>query len=116
MDLSIYNVIQGPVVTEKAYELNKSLKKLVLFVHPEANKPLIKEAFKKLFNVEVDNIRIIVRKGKTRRVGRRMVHGSTKKKAIITLAEGHSLSFFDQAGAANQNDERGVNVEHNENR
>jgi large subunit ribosomal protein L23 len=98
MDLSIYDVIQKPVISEKAYKLNKDLKKLVLRVHMHANKPMIKEALKKLFNVEVKNICILVRKGKNRRVGRRVVTGSDAKKAIITLAEGYSINLFDQAG------------------
>ena len=96
---SIYNVIQGPVISDKAYKLNKDSKKLVLIVHPDANKPLVKEALKKLFNVEVENVRILVCKGKTRRIGRRQVVGSSRKKAIVTLKDGYSLSFFDQAGA-----------------
>ena len=101
MDLSIYDIIQGPVVTDKALRLNQKLKKLVLRVHPHANKPLIAEALEKLFDVKVDNVRIIVRKGKfrkTRRGGRQMTQGATIKKAIVTLAKGHNLDLFDQAG------------------
>lgn len=98
MDLSIYDVIQKPVISEKAYKLNRDLKKLVLTVHMHANKPMIKEALKKLFNVEVTNICVLVRKGKNRRVGRRKVQGSDAKKAIVTLAEGYSINLFDQAG------------------
>lgn len=111
MDLSIYDVIKGPVVTDKAYELNKNLKKLVLWIHPEANKPLVKEAFKKLFNVEVENVRIIVRAGKVRRVGRRVIEGASRKKAIVTLAEGYSLDLFEQAGTGEVTGERVANVE-----
>lgn len=113
MDLSIYNVIIGPVITDKAYELNTKFKKLVLWVHPFANKPLVKEAFKKLFNVEVENVRIIVRAGKLRKVGRKVVQGSSKKKAIVTLAEGYSLNLFDQAGTSEVAGERVANVENN---
>jgi len=98
MDLTIYDVIQGPVVTDKAFRLNRDLKKLVLKVHPHANKPMVKEALEKLFNVKVDNVRIIRRKGKRRIVNKRVVEGSATKKAIITLAEGYSLDLFDQAG------------------
>lgn len=100
MDLSIYDVIQGPVVTDKAFWLNQKMKKLVLRVHPHANKPMIAEALEKLFDVKVDSVRIIVRKGKLRKTrrGREMTQGSTTKKAIITLAEGSSLNLFDQAG------------------
>jgi large subunit ribosomal protein L23 len=100
MDLSIYDVIQGPVVTDKAYRLNQNLKKLVLRVHPHANKPMVAEALEKLFDVKVDNVRIIVRKGKFRKTrrGREMTQGPTVKKAIVTLAAGHNLDLFDQAG------------------
>lgn len=105
MDLTIYDVIKGPVITEKAYELNQKLKKLVLWVHPAANKPLIAQAFKKIFNVDVDNVRIVVRKGKQRRVGRRVVQGTLKKKAIVTLVEGQSLNFLEQQTAPQQNGE-----------
>jgi large subunit ribosomal protein L23 len=99
MDLSIYDIILGPVITEKAYELNKQLKKLVLRVHPQANKPLVKEALEKLFDVRVKNVNISVRKGKNRSVGRRSIQGSMIKKAIVTLAEGYSLDLLDQTGA-----------------
>lgn len=100
MDLSIYDVIQKPVISEKAYKLNRDLKKLVLRVHPKANKPMVKEALKKLFNVKVEDVRILVRKGKNRRVGRMAIQGSDTKKAIVTLAEGYSINLFDQIGDA----------------
>lgn len=100
MDISIHDVIRGPVVTGKAYKLNNQKKQLVLTVHLEANKTLVKEALKKLFNVDVDKVRMSIRKGKTRRVlkGRLKVTSKATKKAIVTLAEGHALDFFDQAG------------------
>jgi large subunit ribosomal protein L23 len=99
MELTIYDIIQGPLVTEKAVSLNKKLKKLVLKVHPQANKPLVKEALEKLFGVKVEDVNIMVRKGKKRMVGRRPVHSSTIKKAVVTLKEGHSLDLLDQAGS-----------------
>lgn len=99
MDLNIYDIIVGPVVTDKAYRLSRNFNKLALYVHMHANKPLVKRALEELFNVKVEEIRMLVRKGKTRRVGRRAVQGSSSKKAIITLAKGYSLDLFDQAGA-----------------
>ena len=104
--LTIYDVIQSPVVTDKAFRLNKDLKKLVLNVHPWANKPMVKEALEKLFNVKVDKVHIIRRKGKRRIVNRKVVVGSTRKKAIVTLVKGHSLDLFDQAGKAVVKSER----------
>ena len=98
--LTIYNIIQSPVVTDKAFRLNKDLKKIVLNVHPWANKPLVKEALEKLFNVKVNKVHIIRRKGKRRIVNRRVVVGPTKKKAIVTLVKGYSLDLFDRVGKA----------------
>lgn len=98
MRLTIYDIIQGPVITEKAYNLNKRLKKLVLKVHPHATKPLIKEALQKLFDVKVEDVNISVRKGKIRTVGRRVIKGSLVKKAYVTLAEGYKLDLLDQSG------------------
>lgn len=94
MDLTLYDIIKGPRITEKAYRLNQKSKQLVLEVHPKANKPLIAEALKKLFNVEVEKIGIINMKGKKRTVGRKTGRFSTigkmRKKAIITLKEGQT--------------------------
>jgi large subunit ribosomal protein L23 len=109
MDLNIYTIIKRPRITSKAYRLNQVLKQLVLEVHPQANKPLIAEALKKLFNVEAEKIRIIVSKGKNRRSGRHIVTGITKKKAIVTLKKGYSVDLMGwnapSAGSSEQSDQ-----------
>jgi large subunit ribosomal protein L23 len=97
MDLTIYDIIKGPVISEKAYKLNKKTKKLMLKVHPAANKPLIASAVEKLFNVEVEDVCTYIRKGKNRTVKRRVSSGSDMKIAVVTLAKGQSLDMFDQA-------------------
>jgi len=100
MDITIYNVILGPWMTDKAYKLNRDLKKLVLRVNPAANKPLIKEALEKLFKVKVKTIRTVVRQGKTvRRFRRRPTQKQSIKKAIVTLHDGYSIDIWNQAGA-----------------
>lgn len=96
---SLYQVIKGPVISDKAYKLNHMLKKLVLEVHPSANKPMIEEVLQKLFDVKVKSIRIITRKGKVKFIKRRRIKTSDSKRAIITLAEGYSLETISQAGA-----------------
>ncbi len=99
MDLTIYDIIKGPVISDKAYKLNKLLKKLFLKVHPHANKKLVAEALEKLFNVKVKDVKIQVRKGKTRMVRRKKITRPDEKRAIVTLADGYSLDLFEQAGA-----------------
>lgn len=93
MELSLYEVIRRPRATHKAYDLNQNYKQLVLEVHPKANKPLIAEALKKLFNVEAEKIRIVVNKGRKRRVGRFETVGVMRKKAIVTLREGDLVNL-----------------------
>lgn len=102
MDLTIYDIIQGPVISDKAQKLNTTFQKLVLKVHPHSNKPLIKEAIEKLFNVKVDNVRVMVRKGKLRRVGKFEVQGKLQKKAVVTLKEGYTIDLFGHQGAPAQ--------------
>lgn len=88
MDLNLHNVIIRPRATSKVYRLNQTLQQIVLEVHPQANKPLIKEALKKLFNVDAEKIRTITTQGKFRRAGRYEFQGKKCKKAIITLKKG----------------------------
>lgn len=99
MDLTIYDIIKGPVITDKAFKLNKKFKKLVIKVHPSANKPLVKEALEKLFNVKVEKVSIIVRKGKATSFKRVISHKPLTKKAVVTLKEGYDLDMFDQSQA-----------------
>lgn len=112
MDLAIYNIIKGQRVTEKAYKLNNELKKLVLEIHPKANKPMVALALKKLFNVEIEKIAIIVSKGKNKRVGRFKFTAKNSKKAIITLKHGYSVDAMDISNTEIQEDSsRKVNTE-----
>lgn len=99
MRISLYEVIRGPIFSEKSALLADKYKKVVLEVHPHANKPMIAEALEKLFNVKVESVRTLVRKGKIRSVKRRSTQGKTVKRAIITLQEGYSLDMAHQAGA-----------------
>lgn len=98
LKLTVYDIIRGPVLTEKAYKQYKKLQKLVLDVHPQANKPQIAQAIEKLFDVKVKEVRVIVRKGKTKniRVARKTTQDALKKKALVTLAAGYSLDLLGQ--------------------
>jgi len=100
MDLTIYDIIRGPRITQKATRLNSVYKQLVINVHPQANKPMIAEALRKLFDIVVEKIRIVTSQGKRRRSGRHVVVGAYKKKAIITLKEGYSLDSLMGTSAA----------------
>ncbi len=98
MKLSVYEIIVGPVVSNKAYRLHQTLKKLTLQVHPHANKSLVANAMHVLFNVKVEAVNIIVRKGKNKISRSRNVSvDNLKKFAIVTLKDGETMNFFTDA-------------------
>jgi len=99
MDLNIYEIIKGPVTSTKANLLNQKHKKLVLKVHPQANKTQIKEALQRLYEVKVDKINTLNRMGKTRRIRRNVtIERSTTKRVIVTFKEGYEIDLFGHAG------------------
>ena len=93
--LNYYDVILKPVVTEKSME-GMGEKKYTFFVHPEANKTMIKEAVEKMFEgTKVASVNTMNLDGKTKRRG--LVYGKTskKKKAIVTLtADSKDIEIF----------------------
>ena len=98
MAINIYDVIKSVAISEKAQKENKTGEKFILTVHPEANKPMIKEAVEKLFtDVKVANVRVMIRKGKNKKVGRHKFVGSVQKKAIIKLKPGFTKPLFGTA-------------------
>ena len=83
------DVLIKPLITEKA--LGKGENKVYVFsVSIHANKNQISGAVEKFFNVEVNGVKTLVRKGKVRRVGKRRQekHMSDTKKAYVTLKKG----------------------------
>lgn len=98
MDLTLYDVIVRPRTTTKVYRLNQTLEQIVLEVHPQANKPMIKEALKKLFNIDAEKVRTLNVKGKVRRSGRHEFQDKLRKKAIITLKKGQAAEAMKFSG------------------
>ena len=89
-----YNVIVRPLITEKGTLLSEQ-NKYAFEVAPGANKMQIKAAVELAFNVVVLKVNTMVMPGKQRRVGRSIGMTSEWKKAIVTLAEGGRIEFFE---------------------
>ncbi|HET6376406.1 MAG TPA: 50S ribosomal protein L23 [Methylocella sp.] len=89
-DIRHYDVILAPVITEKATMASES-NQVIFKVRKDATKPQIKAAVEHLFDVKVNAVNTLIRKGK-RKVfkGTRGVQPGIKK-AIVTLAEGHKI-------------------------
>ena len=91
-DPRFYDVILSPVITEKA-TIASEMNRVTFRVHRDATKPQIKAAVESLFNVKVEGVNTLVRKGKTKFFRGRRGTQSDVKKAIVRLAEGHSIDI-----------------------
>lgn len=92
--LNLYEVLQRPLITEKVTSLKEKYK----YAFEVANKTTesqIKEAVEQAFKVKVNKVNVMRVPGKTRRFGRRQVTGPSWKKAIVTLAPGDKITFFE---------------------
>jgi len=58
--LEYYDIILKPVVSEKALSLIEKNNTLTFIVNIKANKPQIKEAVEKLFNVKVEKVNTLI--------------------------------------------------------
>jgi len=87
----VKEVVVKPLVTEKTAALLAE-NKYVFIVLPTANKIEIRNFVEKRFGVKVEGVNIVHVRGKKRRRGR--ITGMTKdrKKAIVTLVSGDSIS------------------------
>lgn len=92
---NIYQIIKAPHITEKG-SLQKELHNQIAFkVDKRANKVEIRHAVETLFKTKVLHVRIVNVRGKKRRIGRIMGKRPDWKKAIVKLASGESIEFFE---------------------
>ena len=103
-------IIKRPLLTEKGSFLKetggqpdegldpeKISPQLLFEVRKDANKTEIRRAVEKLWNVNVVKVRTQVVRGKDKRVGRFVGRRPAWKKALVTLAPGQKIEFFEGA-------------------
>ena len=92
----LYRVIRRPVVTEKSERLGADRNQVVFEVDPKANKHDVRRAIEAIFKVKVVKVRTERLAGKRRRVQRGYaVKRASLKKAVVTLAEGQRIDFYE---------------------
>ncbi len=99
--LTAPEIIIRPVISEKSID-ESGRGKYTFAVHREANKIQIKAAVEELYsseNVSVVAVNVLTTKGKEKRRGTRRgrIVGRTSswRKAIVTLAPGQKIEFFE---------------------
>ena len=93
--MNLYQVIQKPIVTEKSNIGREEQNLVTLAVNPRANKHDVRRAVEDLFDVKVLDVRTMRMPRKSRRVGKYMGRRPEWKKAIVRLAEGQTIEFFE---------------------
>ena len=93
--MDIYQVLKEPHITEKATLQKEGTNQISFKVHKRSNKIEIKRAVENLFKTKVVEVQTMNIKGKRRRVGRNVGRRPNWKKAIVKLAPGESIEFFE---------------------
>ena len=90
-----HEVLKRPLVTEKSTIAREEQNVVTFAVNPKANKHEIRSAVETLFSVRVLDVRTIRMPRKSRRLGRFIGRRPEWKKAIVRLAEGQKIEFFE---------------------
>jgi len=94
MNLVARDIIIAPIVTEKTNEA-MGHGSYTFRVHPDATKADVHNAIEEIFKVRVVKVNTMNVAGKPRRLGLRKGRTRDWKKAIVTLAPGQKLQFFE---------------------
>lgn len=92
VDLSLYDVISSPLVTEKSTAQSEN-NQVAFIVNKTATKTTIKQAVELAFNVKVTAVNTLIQKGKQKRFRGRLGQQGDRKKAIVTLAKGQTIDI-----------------------
>ena len=87
------DILIRPLITERTTMLMAE-GKYTFVVAKKANKIEIAKAVSDIFKVKVENVNTVNVTGKKKRMGRTSGKRPDYKKAIVTLAAGESIEFF----------------------
>ena len=87
-------IIIKPIISEKSYS-QIDHDRYTFQVHPDAHKTVIAQAVVQLFNVTVVAVSTANIKGKPKRRGTSRGHTPAWKKAVVQLAPGDKIEFFE---------------------
>ncbi len=91
-------ILQKPILTEKASLLTEKTNRFTFKVNAKANKLQIKQAIEQMYGVNIVslNTMVVVGKTKTRNTKSGLVSGRSPKykKAIVTLKDGETIDYY----------------------
>jgi len=90
----LYKVLLSPRMTEKSTRVGESSNQYVFKVTTDSNKQEVKDAVEKLFEVNVESVRIVNVKGKSKSFKLRTGKRNDWKKAYVRVQEGQVIDFL----------------------
>lgn len=93
----LYQIVRRPHISEKTAGLADKQRQITFEVIVSASKAEIKAAVEQLFKVEVEAVRTVNVKGKSKKHGRTMGKRKDWRKAYVKLKEGHDIDFMGMA-------------------
>ncbi len=90
-----FDIIQGPIITEKTMALKEKENKYTFKVAKTANKVEIKNAVEEIFKVKVESVNTITVLPKRKKVGKYEGFAPAYKKAICKLAKDQKIDAFE---------------------
>ena len=92
--MNMTDILLRPIVTEKTTDLQER-GRYTFEVAPGATKLQVKQAVEATFGVNVIKVNTMNGKGKRKRFGPRLVARRSRKKAVVTVAAGQSITIFE---------------------
>lgn len=89
----LMKILLRPHVSEKTAMAADVNRQFAFRVLDDASKPEIKQAVELMFKVEVDSVRVVNTKGKTKRFGATFGKRIDWKKAYVSLKPGFDIDF-----------------------
>jgi large subunit ribosomal protein L23 len=94
--INSFDIILAPIVTEKTMKQQQEENKITLKVAKDANKAQIKIAVQEIFNVKVDDVKIVNVLPKAKRVGRYEGKVGGYKKAIVKVNDADKINVVNE--------------------
>jgi len=114
-------ILKSALISEKSFK-EAALGKFTFIASKDANKEMIAEAVKGIYDVDILDINIINVKGKVKRTKKGLGKRSDFKKAILTLKKGQKIDLFEvekeevkgqKSNVKNQNDKAKIKEDKN---
>ncbi|RYY68509.1 MAG: 50S ribosomal protein L23 [Chitinophagaceae bacterium] len=98
--MKLSDVLIKPVLSEKANKQSEKMNRYTFVVDKKANKLEIKKAVEQFYGVQVEEVNTLVMpsklKAKYTKAGFIVGRKPSKKKAVVTVAEGETIDIYSQ--------------------